>query len=134
MLGDTSLGTILVVDDERQVRQIIANVLVRAGYRVIQAAGAAEAKLAISVGGDEIALMVCDIRMPGDSGLDLANDLAIIKPGLKILYVSGMVDSVAVAGIRRHDPSLVLTKPFTPSVLVDRVGEMLASPGHFRVA
>ncbi len=127
MLGETCLGTILVVDDELQVRQTMANVLVRAGYRVIQAGGAMEAKQAITVCGDEIALMLCDIRMPGDSGLDLANDLAVIKPGLKILYVSGMVDSVAVAGIARHDPSLMLIKPFTPSVLLGRVGQMLSA-------
>ena len=66
--------------------------------------------------------------MPGVSGLDLATDLIREYPGIKILYTSGYVDSVAMNVIARRSPQAVLLKPFTEQALLERVHQLLKMP------
>jgi FixJ family two-component response regulator len=66
--------------------------------------------------------------MPGVSGLDLATDLSREYPGIKILYISGFVESVAMHVIARRSPQAVLLKPFTEQALLERVHQLLEKP------
>lgn len=123
-------GTVLIVEDEPQVRQFVNKVLTRAGYDTIVAGSAKEAADKVQSHPGPVALVVSDIRMPGGSGLDLANDLATIRPGTPVLYISGLVDSIVVESIARQDPLVLLMKPFTAQELLNRVRRMLASTSY----
>jgi PAS domain S-box-containing protein len=117
--GDAPGGTetILLVEDEEQVRQLAVRVLRRLGYTVL-AAGAGTHALAIAEGHDgPIHLLLTDVVMPGMSGRELANRLADRRPTVKVLYTSGYTENVIVhhgvldAGIR------FVSKPYTPREL-----------------
>lgn len=79
-----------------------------------------------------IALAVCDIQMPAGNGLDFAVALEALRPGVPVLFISGLIDSVAVQGILLRKPCSILTKPFSGEALVDRVrllaGATLTTP------
>lgn len=71
----------------------------------------------------KLRLLLTDIVMPGMSGVELARNLRVIKPGLKVLFISGYTDDI---GIGAGDPAtLYLQKPFTPEVLAEKVREVL---------
>lgn len=122
-------GTILVVEDEPLVRQFISATLAETGYAIIEAGNASEAENVMRTDPGQVALVISDIRMPGGSGLDFANELEIMRPGTPVLYISGLVDSIAVKSIATRTPKAMLTKPFTAKQLLDRVREMLAENG-----
>jgi DNA-binding NtrC family response regulator len=74
-----------------------------------------------------IALAIIDMVMPGMSGLDLAAELDRLRPGMKILYTSGHVSSVAMESIAQRSPDRVLFKPFDGNELLDRVIQLVGS-------
>jgi two-component system, cell cycle sensor histidine kinase and response regulator CckA len=113
--------TLLVVEDDSSVRRFIVRSLKDNGFRVIEAAGAAESLEILRSEADAIDLVITDVVMPRMGGLDLAAELDRQYPGLKILYVSGYTASIAIAGIAQRSPHLVLLKPFTEEMLLDRV-------------
>ncbi len=127
---------VAIVDDELSVRRFIARVLSRAGYRTLEARSAIEAKELIQTHKPQIALVIADIRMPGGNGLDLAVDLEAAD--MPVLFISGLIDSVAVKSILLNNPLAILTKPFTPEDLVERVhvlvGSVLLNPTHAHLA
>src|SRR5881396_2639989 len=112
--------TILLVEDEHLVRLLARKVLERAGYRVLVAAGGAEAlELAERYAGP-IHLLLTDVVMPGMNGRALMRRLAPLRPDLRVLYMSGYADE-AVAQHGVLDPGTAfLQKPFTPGGLADR--------------
>ncbi|WP_165982304.1 PAS domain-containing protein [Dankookia rubra] len=107
-------ATVLVVDDDDQVRLMTATLLRDLGYEVIEADGMASAVVQASVAA-RLDLVVTDIIMPGGRGPDLAMRLRADRPGIPILFVSGYGDRAGLAG------EVVLTKPFTPVELSRRV-------------
>ena len=112
--------TILVVEDEDQVRELACRALRGAGYTVISA-GDADGAMAEWDAAPSIDLLLTDVVMPGRSGPQLAADLRARNPGLKVLYVSGYADS-------RHmplDASELLPKPYAPHALLSRVRSTL---------
>jgi DNA-binding response OmpR family regulator len=125
-----SVPTCLIVEDEAAVREFMFQTLGEAGYDVLQACNAEEAKQAIRTHGEPVALVISDIRMPGGSGLDLAVDLEAASPGQPVLYISGLIDSVVVKGILLSDPRLMLTKPFSAEDLLSRVQSILGAVPH----
>jgi DNA-binding response OmpR family regulator len=120
--------TCLIVEDEAAIRELMIHILAEAGYDVLAACNAEEAKQAIRAHGEPVALVISDIRMPGGSGLDLAVDLEAARPGQPVLYISGLVDSVVVKGILLSDPRVILTKPFSAEDLLSRVRTILGDP------
>jgi len=117
--------TILLVEDETLVRHFMVGVLKKAGYGILEARSAVEAKAALRCPTGVISLVISDIQMPGGNGLDLAVDLGIEHPTLPLLFVSGLLESVAVASILLRDRRAILTKPFTSRELLCRVREFL---------
>jgi len=120
-------ATILLVEDEAQVRKLIRAILVGAGYRVLDAAGPLEALRQAEQLNEEIQLLVTDVVMPTMSGRELAELLKRTRHETKVLYLSGYSeDAIIQHGVLDLDHSL-LQKPVTPNLLLERVREILES-------
>jgi nitrogen-specific signal transduction histidine kinase/CheY-like chemotaxis protein len=125
--------TVLVVEDDEIVREVTCQALRRYGYQVIEAANGGEALLACERHQGPIPLMITDVVMPQMSGRELAARLQQLRPEMRVLYMSGHTDDA----VFRHglvDPArFFLQKPFTPSVLAQKVRDILeeqiAPPG-----
>ncbi len=120
--------TILVVEDDASVRQLVCDELRKLGYRVFEAKNGLDACLVAMQQITGLHLLLTDVVMPGMSGTELAQHLRAIKPELKLLFISGYTDDVGIGGT---DPSSAyLQKPFTPEALSKLVRELLdAEPG-----
>jgi two-component system, cell cycle sensor histidine kinase and response regulator CckA len=113
--------TILVVDDEPQVRHLASRALEREGYRVIQATDGLEA-LGLFTNDARIDLLVTDVRMPHTDGIVLAAALRRRYPAVPVLFMSGYPRGTEPA------PEPFLAKPFEMAVLCDCVKELLGQP------
>ncbi len=116
--------TILLVEDDAGVRKLAREMLVRLGYRVIEAAGPCEA-LGIWESERSIDLLLTDIVMPQMSGRELAARLSESCPGLKILYVTGYSGEVILDRGVEAAKAALLEKPFSPETLGRRVRAVL---------
>ncbi len=117
--GSAGAGpTILVVDDDGEVREIIVEFLSQAGYRILQAGGGTEA-LRIVAETPDIDLVITDVRMPDISGLDLADMVERQRRHLKVILISGFF---VCKGVGRR----VVRKPFRMQELQEAVREELA--------
>jgi DNA-binding NtrC family response regulator len=112
------MATILVVDDEPPIRQLVARILERKGYRVIQCGDAASA-LAVT---DPLDLLVVDFVLPDVNGRDLTAKLRETRPTLPVILMSGYLPDPALAPAA---PSTFMQKPMTPTVVVETVERML---------
>jgi hypothetical protein len=123
-------GTILVVEDQDEVRAFTVAALEQFGYRVIPAAGADEAMLLYLRAEAPVDLLLTDVVMPQTSGPELAAHLAGIHPGIKVLYMSGYPGDRIGRGTEnrsRLQEGEFIQKPFTPDVLVKKIQTILAS-------
>jgi len=118
-------ATLLLVEDEQSVRDLTVKMLQRLGYRVLVAAGGAEAiEISRSYAGT-IALLVTDVVMPGMSGRQVADALQAARPELKVLYLSGYTEDTVVhhgvldAGVE------FLPKPFSREALGKKIRSVL---------
>jgi DNA-binding response OmpR family regulator len=119
--------TVLVVDDELDIRDCMALVLRMAGYRVLTAGGRAEA-IACCTGPDPVSVLVCDVMFPNDNGGRIAEALLGLQPAMRVLFVSGLSYREAVQ--RGFVPAgcEYLCKPFGLLALRARVAELLRGP------
>ncbi|HEU4673257.1 MAG TPA: PAS domain S-box protein [Candidatus Limnocylindrales bacterium] len=119
-------ATILVVDDEPSVLQLVSSVLSARGHVVIEAPNAAAGLLAVDRHEGDVDLLVTDVVMPGMTGPDLAAEVRARRPSIRVLLVSGYSE----AAIALDDPARddFLDKPFTPDELIARVEALLARP------
>jgi signal transduction histidine kinase len=109
--------TILLVDDETAVREVIARGLQENGYRVLEAVDGAEGLEILRGRADEIDLVITDVAMPGMSGIDLAHRALKLRPYLPFIFVSGQPKEVLPElGTLEQDHQL-LEKPFSPESL-----------------
>ncbi len=120
--------TVLLVEDEPEVRSLVQRILKTQGYTVVTAANPDEALAVAREFKGPIQLMVTDVVMPGMSGLQLAERLSPTRPDMKVLFVSGYTnDAIGHQGIL--DPGTAfLQKPFTPNALARKVREVLEAP------
>jgi CheY-like chemotaxis protein len=117
--------TVLVVDDDAAVLNLLGRVLLGAGYRVLEAKGAEEA-MAHAESSRAIDIVVTDIVMPGISGFRLVEMLAERRPELKALYISGYSeDEIEWGGVPGASKAF-LSKPLGPKDLVDAVRRVAA--------
>jgi CheY-like chemotaxis protein len=120
--------TILLVEDEEVVRKLLAQVLAAQGYAVIEAGSGAAALEAVARHSGAIDLLLTDVVMSGMSGRELAEKLLAIRPGLRVLYMSGYTDDAVLRhGVYRNRMAF-LGKPFSPLALVRKLKEMLEAP------
>jgi PAS domain S-box-containing protein len=116
--------TVLVVEDDDQVRAVVLSILRRAGYVLLEANSAAQA-FSIAEQHPKIQLLLTDVVMPGLSGPELARQLKAKRPRLRVLCMSGYTDDAALQhGILDAEMAFI-HKPLTPDVLLRRVREVL---------
>jgi PAS domain S-box-containing protein len=117
--------TILLVEDDPQLRQLSSSVLTHCGYKVLAAGGPEEGLAICKENHRDIRLLVTDVVMPRMNGRQLAEQIAQISPSVKVLYISGYTSN-AIVHYGVLDPGLwFLPKPFTLSALVAKVREVL---------
>jgi signal transduction histidine kinase len=124
-VAELSTGAIVLVEDEEQVRNLTRAILTRQGYRVFDFASAADA-LAFLRGQEEgIDLLISDIVMPNMGGLELAREAQALRPGMRVLLMSGYTET-SVSGQGLMTPGTVfIHKPFTSASLRAKVVEAL---------
>jgi len=123
----TGEGVVLLAEDDRSVRRLVAAELTRRGYTVIDAEDGLAALQIFEADPGRVDVIVTDVVMPRMNGADLAKAAEALRPGVKVLYISGHPER---AGQGLGDPAGVpnlLMKPFTADVLAARIKEMLAS-------
>lgn len=117
--------TVLLVDDEQGVRELIRDILGANGYRVIEVSDPAGALAWVEQGVEPIHLIVTDVQMPGMSGPALVERIARSRPEVKVLYVSGYsAEALGRQGVLDAGIALV-EKPFTVTGLLGKVREVL---------
>jgi len=114
----TDGGYVLVVDDEPQVQQLIARILERHGFRCELAASAEEARELLESRGNNFQLMLCDVNMPGESGLELLSSTLVSHPEVAALMVTGADDPEMAESAIELGAFGYLTKPFRPNELM----------------
>jgi CheY-like chemotaxis protein len=120
--------TVLLVEDEKTVRDVNRRILVRNGYTVLEARDGKEALRVASQHRGPIHLLLTDVVMPAMRGRQLAEQMSALHPAMKVLYVSGYPDDAVVEyGIRDGEVHF-LQKPFSPSVLTQKVRGVLDAP------
>src|ERR1041384_7125483 len=121
-----SRGTILVVDDEPEVRKLVCAMVSHFGYTAL-AASRGEAALSIYNKHRNIDLLITDVIVsPGMSGPVLADRLAALQPGLKVLFISGYCNSRGVQQFVVDQGRALLNKPFTVRELEASIQGLLA--------
>ncbi len=120
-------GTLLLVEDEAQLRAMLTIVLVRAGYRVLEASGPVEA-LGLAEGFDgPIHLLVTDVVMPQMTGPVLAAELKDRRPEMLVLFMSGYTEDVMLRQGIIDEEINFLQKPLSASVLLRTVAQLMIS-------
>jgi CheY-like chemotaxis protein len=115
--------TVLVVDDEEIVRNLIARMLREDGYRVLTAPDGFEALRILAQPIGPVDLLLTDLGMPGMSGEQLAQRAGMLLPALRFLFVSGFFPLIPDSRL----PVPLLAKPFSRADLLDLVGQLVTS-------
>jgi two-component system, cell cycle sensor histidine kinase and response regulator CckA len=124
---ETRLPTVLVVEDEEEVRALARDVLEMHGYAVLEALDVADAIRLAETHPGSIHLLVTDVMMPGASGPELARRLRAHRPDLRVLCMSGYPESADEEAEGEAGWDAWLQKPFTPDELMRQVRACLTS-------
>jgi signal transduction histidine kinase len=120
--------TVLVVEDDNQVRSVAAMVLEMSGYDVLTAANGGEALLLCEQFKSKIDLLLTDMIMPGMGGQELSKRLLRLRPGTRVVYMSGYSENANIHHGVIEEGSDFIEKPFSPEVLTNRIREVLDTP------
>ena len=118
-------ATVLVVDDEEDLREAMRRMLERRGFATLTAADPAEAEALCRDHRGSIDLLLTDLTLPGASGRELARAATSIRPDLRVLYVSGLPKDIAVGQGLVDEEAALVQKPFTSDRLADAVRRAL---------
>jgi nitrogen-specific signal transduction histidine kinase/CheY-like chemotaxis protein len=117
-------GVILLAEDDASVRRLVVMELTRRGFTVLEAEDGRQALELMGREGDRIDLLVTDVVMPRLNGADLAKEVERVRPGLKVLFISGHPER-AGAGLDPTGVANLLMKPFTADTLAARIKDMM---------
>jgi CheY-like chemotaxis protein len=117
--------TLLLVEDEDTIRRVMRESLELLGYLVLEAKDGSHAITHCERRGQPIDLLITDVVMPLMSGPELVQRISTVRPGLRVLFVSGYADHALVHRGLRTAGSAFLQKPFTPERLARKVRELL---------
>jgi PAS domain S-box-containing protein len=117
--------TVLVVEDQDDVREFVREILGGYGYRVLEACDPAEALLIADRLAEPLHLLLADVVMPQMNGRELADRLTSLRPELKVLYMSGYAETAIVHHGRLDPGTVFIQKPFTPAALAGKVRALL---------
>jgi CheY-like chemotaxis protein len=124
----TDGATVLLVEDHAHIRFLVRELLVQSGYVVLEAADGGEAMRVCERHSGPIDLLLTDVLMPRMPGPQLFERLAASRPGLKVLYLTGLpATDLTDRGLLKEDAPLV-QKPFVPTALLEKVSEVLSTP------
>ena len=116
--------TVLIAEDDGDLRHFMSQILIRKGYRVLEADSAERALLVANEFAGPIALLLSDVVMGVMSGHELASTLQAAHPDLRVLLVSGTADDSILEGLSSSN-SAFLAKPFRPSQLIEQLVSLL---------
>jgi CheY-like chemotaxis protein len=120
-------GTVLVVEDQQEVRDFAVRALAASGYHVLQASDAMEALTLIETHGGPLHLLLTDVVLPGMNGRELATRIQDTRPRVKVIFTSGYNrDVIAHRGVLEEGLDYI-PKPYTADLLVEKVSQALSS-------
>ena len=123
MVPIMSVGRVLVVDDQPEIRQTVRLLLGRKGYEVIEAEDGEQAIATLESGDnpEKVVLVICDLIMPKGSGLEMTTYVRSHHPSIPVIVVSGSGDAQTVASVLKQGAVEYLTKPAEPAQLIAAV-------------
>jgi two-component system, cell cycle sensor histidine kinase and response regulator CckA len=125
----TGSETLLLVEDDDAVRAIARHVLRSCGYTLLEASDGREAIRVVQNHEGPLHLVVSDVVMPHSGGRQMAEGLDGVRPGMKMLFMSGYTDDAVIRHGIIGDKVAFLQKPFAPSALAQKVREVLDGKG-----
>ena len=126
-MDQESKGSVLLVEDDDQVRSFIRMLLTNNGYRVLEAQTGAEGLAIVKSESRNIDLLLSDMLLPELSGFDLAQRTLELKPEMKVLFMTGYVEGDIVQRSISELGASFLDKPCQPNTLLTRVQEAISS-------
>jgi DNA-binding response OmpR family regulator len=123
--------TVLVVDDEEDLRDIMRRMLERRGFATLVAGDVEQALGACRDHDGPIDVLVTDLNLPGTSGADLCRAAGALRADLRVIYISGLPKDIAVSKGLIDQDALLVKKPFTSEILIQALHSALADqPAH----
>jgi PAS domain S-box-containing protein len=121
--------TLLLVEDDRGVRELVSSMLKAQGYTVLTAEHPREVEALCEKHPGNIHLLLTDMILPGVTGREIAKRVGLLRPGVKVLYMSGYTDDVLIQRHGFEETSAFLQKPFSQASLAAKVREVLDADG-----
>lgn len=118
--------TVLLVEDEASVRQLVGDILLAQGYQILAASDPAQGLTLAAAHAGTIDLLLTDVVMPQMNGPKLYQQLVLQRPALKVLYMSGYTDNLLIARDGLGAEAAFLQKPFTSGTLLQKMRAVLA--------
>ena len=117
--------TVLVVDDEEDLRDIMRRMLERRGFDILVAPDSESAIETCRDHDGPIDVLVTDLGLPGASGGELSHAAASLRPGMGVVYISGLPKDIAVTKGLIGDDALLVKKPFTSELLIEALRRVI---------